>query len=105
MNAFCFTSWNTSAPHWSQLYAFTTRCGFTSDTRVTMPRTVTRCPIELPLLSRMDCGFCLLSGLMNTVLQTLDLHHEPHERNKLWTDYYRRVRVAGNWGPPSPSCS
>lgn len=45
-------SWKVSEPQTSQVYAFTRSSGLTSETRVTIPRTVMSLPRCVPFTSR-----------------------------------------------------
>ena len=63
VNSFLEISWKFSEPQTSQVYALTSSSGLTSDTRVTMPRTVMSFPRCAPLTSRTAIEMSESNGL------------------------------------------
>ncbi len=62
-------SWKVSEPHTSHVYALTWRRGLTSDTRVTIPRTVINLPRNAPFTSLTAIGISLVKGLKYRLLR------------------------------------
>lgn len=90
---FCATSWKISFPHESQVYALTRRRGLTSETRVTIPRTVMRWPRYCAFTARTANTGLLRGGRKKTLLQSAPTSGISHKR---------RISSGGNCAEVSP---
>lgn len=70
-NVFWEISWKVSEPQTSHVYALTCNSGLTSDTRVTIPRTVINRPNRTPFTSLTAIGRSVARGLKYRLLHNI----------------------------------